>query len=237
MSVVRDIRLNLRSRELLRREGIREYSRLRPEIRDTIKGLLAEVRRGRLLQPAVAYETYPITRMGRDYIRLDGGVTLHAPALPAALPDAEELALAVCTIGPNLEERVSHYTEAREPLRSLLLDGIGTAAVDSLVIESCKLVGQEAAARSLEASSPLAPGMPGFPITEQWQMLNLVQSDEIGVSLTSSGVMSPQKSVSMVIGIGAHMPTWTQEEVCARCSLRKTCPYSMRGAAAAKARA
>ena len=68
-------------------------------------------------------------------------------------------------------------------------------------------------------------------------MRNLVQSDEIGVSLTSSGVMSPQKSVSMVIGIGPHMPTWSQEEVCARCSLRKTCPYRMRGAATAKARA
>jgi hypothetical protein len=69
--------------------------------------------------------------------------------------------------------------------------------------------------------------MPGFPITEQWQMLNLVPAGEIGVSLTPIGMMMPRKSISMVIGMGSEMPTWTQAEVCARCNLRKTCPYKI----------
>jgi hypothetical protein len=64
-----------------------------------------------------------------------------------------------------------------------------------------------------------------LPLTEQWNLFGLVNTQEIGVSLTSSGIMVPRKSVSMVIGIGPQMATWTQVEVCARCSLRKTCPY------------
>ena len=228
MPIVRNIRLSLRSKQLLRREGIKEYSRLRPEIRDVIKGLLVEVRRERLVQPAIAYEAYSIARVESDRLHLDGGATLNGPMLPAALPGARELVVAVCTIGPDLEQRGSAYSEQREPLRGLLLDGIGSAAVDSLVRETAKLMAQEASSRGLEASSPLAPGMPGFPILEQWQMMNLVPADEIGVSLTQTATMVPRKSVSMVIGIGAHMPTWTQAEVCARCRLKKTCPYRVR---------
>ena len=231
MPVVCDIRLSLRSRELLRREGIREYSRLRPEIRDVIKGLLVEVRRERLVQPAIAYEVYSINKTESERLHLDGGAILNGPMLPAALPGARELAVAVCTIGLHLEQRGSAYSEQGEPLRSLLLDGIGSAAVDSLVRETGKLIAAEASSRGLEASSLLAPGMPGFPISEQWQMLNLVQADEIGVTLTSTATMIPRKSVSMVMGIGPHMPTWTQAEVCARCSLTKTCPYRVRAPA------
>lgn len=231
MPVVRDIRLSMRSRELLRREGIKEYSRLRPEIREVIKGLLVEVRRTRLVQSAIAYKVYPITKTESDRLHLDGGAMLNGPMLPAALPGARELAVAVCTIGPDLEQRGSDYSEEGEALRSLLLDGIGSAAVDSLVQETAKLIAQEASSRGLEASSPLAPGMPGFPISEQWQMLNLVRADEIGVTLTSTATMVPRKSVSMVMGIGPHMPTWTPAEVCARCSLKRTCPYRIRAPA------
>jgi cobalamin-dependent methionine synthase I len=70
--------------------------------------------------------------------------------------------------------------------------------------------------------------MPGFPMTEQWNLLELAPVQEIGVSLSSSGVLVPRKSTSMVIGIGPKMTRWTQAEVCARCSLNKTCPYRIK---------
>ena len=225
MPIVRNIRLSLRSKQLLRRGGIKEYSRLRPEIKDVIRELLTLVRRDHLLEPAIAYEIYSITETRSDQLSLDGGAVLHAPVLPAALPRVKELAIMVCTIGPKLEEQVTDFSENDEPLRGLFLDSIGSAAVDSLALEACKLIAHQASSRDLQASSPLSPGMPGFPISEQWQMMNLVSADEIGVSLTQTATMVPRKSVSMVIGIGAHMPTWTQAEVCARCSLKKTCPY------------
>lgn len=237
MPVVRDVRVTMRSRELLRREGIKEYSRLRPEIRDVIKQLLIEVRRQRLVQPAIAYEVYAVAKVERSRLHLEGGTILSAPMLTAALPGARELAIIVCTIGPQLEQKATRYSEEGEALRSLLLDGIGSAAVDSLVQEAVGLIALEASARGLEASSPLSPGMPGFPISEQWQMLDLVRADDIGISLTSTATMMPRKSVSMVMGIGPHMPTWTQAEVCARCSLKKTCPHRVRAPAGAREKA
>jgi hypothetical protein len=225
MPILRDIPLSLKTREVLRREGFRGHSEVRPEIKSLILELLASVDNAHLLEPAVAYEIYSITEMSHSQVSLGGNTAVHGPLLPSLLPEAKELAAVVCTIGPRLEKQATDYFNRDEPLRGVLLDGIGSAAVDSLTQEVCKFMAGEASSRGYQVSSPINPGMPGLPITEQWQLLEMVPAREIGVSLTSSGIMVPRKSTSMVIGIGPQMKTWTRAEVCARCSLRKTCPY------------
>ena len=225
MPVIRNISLSLKTREVLRREGFWEHSQIRPEIKILIRELLANVKKARLLEPAIAYEIYTITEISQRQLSLEGKLVIRDSLLPSLLPQAKELAVAVCTIGPRLEERATDYFNQGEPLRGTLLDGIGSAAVDLLMEEVCKFIASEASSRGYEASSPINPGMPGLPITEQGQWLKLVPAREIGVSLISSGIMVPRKSVSMVIGIGPQMAKWTRAEVCARCHLKKTCPY------------
>jgi hypothetical protein len=225
MPVIRDIPLSLKTQEVLRREGFRGHSKVKPEIKSLVLELLVSVKKTHLLEPAVAYEICSITEMSSSQVSLEGNAVVHGPLLPSLLPEAKELAVAVCTIGPKLEKQATDYFDQEEPLRGILLDGIGSTAVDSLTQEVCKFMVGEASSRGYQVSSPLNPGMPGLPITEQWQLLKMVPAREIGVSLTSSGIMVPRKSTSMVMGIGPQMTTWTRAEVCASCSLRKTCPY------------
>ena len=225
MPIICDIPLSLKTREVLRREGFKEYSRIKPEIKGLILALLESVKDAHLLEPAVVYEFYTITKMTSSQVSLEGNKAVHGSLLPSTFPQAKELAIVVCTIGPKLEKHVTAYTNQGETLRSVLLDGIGSAAMDSLAQEACKFIAGEALSRGYQVSSPISPGMPGLPIAEQWHLLELVPAGEIGVSLTSSGIMVPRKSVSMIIGIGLQMKTWTRAEGCARCNLSKTCPY------------
>ncbi len=225
MPVIRDIHLSLKTNEVLRREGFKEYSKIRPEIKSLILELLAGIKKAHLLEPAVAYELYSVTEVTSSQVSLEGNSVVRGSLLPSIFPEVKELAIAVGTIGPKLEKQVTEYSNGGETLRGMLLDGIGSAAVDTLAQEACELITGEASARGQQVSSPVNPGMPDLPITEQWRLLKLAKAHEIGVSLTSSGVMVPRKSTSMVIGIGPQMKTWTRAEVCARCSLRKTCPY------------
>jgi hypothetical protein len=225
MPVIRDIPLSLKTGGVLRREGFPEYSKIRPEIKILIRELLASISNAHLLEPAIAYEIYTTTEINQRQLFLEGKPVVHDSLLSSLLPSAKELAVAVCTIGPKLEKQVTDYTSRGEPLRGILLDGIGSAAVDALAEEAYNFVAREASSRGYEASSPISPGMPGLPITEQWQLLKLVPAGEIGVSLTSAGIMVPRKSASMVMGIGPQMAKWTRAEVCARCHLKKTCPY------------
>jgi hypothetical protein len=227
MPVVRDIPLKLKTGEVLRRQGLGGKARVRPEIDSLIKELLASLESNHLLEPAAAYECYPVTDMSGGQIALEGDKAVHGPMLPALFPKAKELAVIIVTIGPKLEKQASDYTKNGQALRGMLLDGMGSAAVDRLVPEVLKPIAAEVASRDYEVSSPVNPGMPGFPMTEQRNLLELAQANKIGVSLTQSGILVPRKSVSMVVGIGPRMTRWTQAEVCARCDLRETCPYKI----------
>jgi hypothetical protein len=227
MPVVRDIPLSLNINEVLRRQGLGGGAKIQPEIKSLILELLAGLENERLLEPAAAYERYTVTGMTSGQITLAGGKAVHGPALPAFFPEAKELAIIVCTIGPRLEKQASDYTRNSQALRGMLLDGIGSAAVDKLIPEVINLIAAGVAPLGYEVSSPVNPGMPGFAMTEQWNVMELAKADKIGVSLTPSGILVPRKSASMVIGIGPRMTRWTQAEVCARCDLRESCPYKV----------
>jgi len=227
MPVIRDIPLSLKTREVLRRQGLGGGAKVRPEIKILIRELLASVKKVSLLEPAAAYEYYTVSSMNGSQISLESDKAIHGPLIPAIFPEAKELAVLLCTIGPRLEKQVTDYSKSGEAMRGMILDGIGSTAVDMMALEVLRRLASEVSSRVYEISSPVNPGMPGFPLTEQWNLLGLVNADEIGVSLTASGVLVPRKSASMVIGIGPKMTRWTQAEVCARCSLRETCHYKV----------
>ena len=229
MTVIHNIPLSLETGQVLRREGIRQYSSVKTEIEALIGELLVSIKDDHLLEPAIAYEIYPITKVDHHQLSLAGDTVLHGPSLTSLLSNAEEIVTVVCTIGPKLENQVTDCLGRSEPLRGLLLDGIGNAAMDSLTQEVCRLIVSAALRRGYQTSSPFSPGMHGFPITEQWQLLHLVPAEQIGVSLTASGVMFPRKSASMVIGIGRQVTNWKQAEACARCNLSRTCHYRLGG--------
>ena len=72
MPVVRDIPLTLQTNEILRRTGIKEDSKLKCEMETLIGQLLVSVNDEHLLEPAIVYETYPITDVGYQQLSLEG---------------------------------------------------------------------------------------------------------------------------------------------------------------------
>ena len=224
MTIIREAQLDLKLNHILRRQGIRGRSS-RPEMVAITKELLEEMKELPLLKPVFAYHVYPISEIRDDQVHLKNGAIISGKLIPSVLSKSEEFATVVCTIGPQLENRRAEYFKEGEALRGLLLDGIGTAAIDTLTVQACKSLRQEALSRGNQVSSPLSPGMPGFPILEQQSLLELASAVKIGVSLTSTGVMIPNKSTSAVLGIGPDMPAWTPAEACAQCSLNNTCRY------------
>ena len=58
MPIVRDIPLNLQTREVLRQSGIKEDSKLKSEMETLIGQLLVSVNDEHLLEPTIVYESY-----------------------------------------------------------------------------------------------------------------------------------------------------------------------------------
>jgi hypothetical protein len=203
MPVLRDTKFNLELDRVLQRQGYKDPSQARPEVRDMTISLIDEVKSMGLIESAVAYEVYPVIQVGPDRITLDGGRSLQGSLLPSRLSNARRLIIVVSTIGPRLEARVKEYTALKETLKGMLLDGIGSAAMHSMTQEACALVSNMVGNGGHENTHIFSPGMAGFPLTEQVPMLSLAKAETIGVTLTTTGIMVPRKSTSRVIGIAS----------------------------------
>jgi hypothetical protein len=224
MPIIRGININLMPEDVLSRQGFGENARLKAVMQTSTRELLDTVAADGWLAPAIAYEILPVGKEQEKKSLADKTVW-PGSGLPPVLAGAKEVAVVVCTIGSTLEKQVRYFSENGEALRALLLDGIGSAAVDKLAGRAEEIIRRESAARHYRASSAVNPGMPGLPITAQPRLLARVPAGEIGVTLSASGTLVPLKSVSMIIGLGQDMPTWTRNEVCAACHLRDTCHY------------
>jgi hypothetical protein len=129
----------------------------------------------------------------------------------------------ICTIGSELDSTIASLFN-QDPVGALALDGVGSAAVESLAIQACNYFEIIAKRDGLRTSMPLNPGMVGWPVDiGQPQIFSLLDSDEIQVSITESCMMVPNKSLSIALGIGREFSS--SGTTCEYCSLKGVCRY------------
>ncbi len=182
-----------------------------------------------LLHPLVLFEQYPVKKFTHERLELatsaagDGKAQLSGTLIAQHLARAQEVVILVCTIGGELDERVSSLFKV-DPVLAVALDGVGSAAVEMLAIQAANYFESQADARGQKSSMPLNPGMVGWPVEiGQPQIFTLLDSEMIQVSLTEACMMSPNKSLSMVIGLGNEMSA--AGSACDYCSLKGVCRY------------
>jgi hypothetical protein len=223
MTVLREWELILDVDQVIRGQGadpgvIRHRS---PKLIDIAERVIEEGTP--LLKPELLYRRLKVDQVVHERVQLDGGEELRGNLLSQHLAPALEVIMILCTIGSDLEDRISQVMKS-DPAYALALDGLGSAGVEALANAGCRKFELEATAYELEVSIPLSPGMEGWPVEQgQSQIFDLLPTEEIGVQLTPSWVMVPRKSLSMVMGIGEDM---TQSgSPCDYCSMRETCRY------------
>lgn len=178
-----------------------------------------------LVAPAVATARMPVLSFQHRRIIVGSGRghRLSGPLVARHLHSASEIEAIVCTIGPALE-RLAAATMGNDPARSVALDALGSAAVEQVATLASARVQERAAADGLCSTLPISPGLIGWPLDiGQRQLFALVDAAAIGVELTEGMMMAPQKSRSLVIGLGANV--LRDGEVCDYCTMRETCRY------------
>lgn len=174
------------------------------------------------LRPVAVIQDAKVVEHRHERILLEGGKVLVSPLVAHHLAGAEQVVLAICTIGPELEKLASSWMEEK-PLLGLALDGLGNAAVEKVAQQVCARLAERAQAKGLQASTPLSPGGPDWPVeVGQPQIFAMLDPSQAGVTLTSGGMMVPKKSISFVVGFGPEM---AQTDACEVCSLKETCRY------------
>lgn len=167
---------------------LRRYGDRRPAIQAAYRAMFDEAHR--LVEPRSAQQTFPASAL---------------PAFAAYLPGAETIILGLCTIGPNLEARVTAYFSEDDPVSAVILDEIGTLWVNGLGRDMHAQIRVAAKAAGKQASPSYRPGIGRWPVELQRDLHDhLPAAVGLGVRLVE-GMMIPQKSVSMIVGVGTKL--------------------------------
>jgi len=145
----------------------------------------------------------------------------RATAAAAGMPEPDKhVAVAVCTIGPALEDAGAERAAADRLLDALVLDAIGSAAAEATADALNLVVCEAAAARGLEAAPRVSPGYGGWDTICQARLLALLPTAELGVRLTSGSMMVPRKSVSFAANLARRGTIQAHPAGrCSRCGL------------------
>lgn len=146
---------------------------------------------------------------------------LALPGRTAAklLADCDTAAVLVCTLGADFD-RWSRQLQVRDMTRAVMLDALGSAYVEA---------GCDAAEEAIRARFPgkfltdrFSPGYGDLPLTVQPRLMQLAGASRIGVTLTDSLLMNPQKSVTAVVGL-SDRPQRAQIRGCDFCAMKANC--------------
>lgn len=196
----------------------------RPGLRRRLQAALGDLEA--LAEPAACYEAHPIEAMVHDRLRLAGGRRIGCGALTSIVAGAEELYLAVCTLGSALDERIREHRAHGRYLEMLLLDELGSWAVDQVRTQLYDRVHEDLAERGWHTSSPLSPGESTWPLREQRIVFALVDAAQIDVTLGAGDLMRPLKSITLAFGAGARELGSEGLTRCEFCSIQDRCRFA-----------
>lgn len=112
--------------------------------------------------------------------------------------------------------------QKRDMRRAVLLDALGSAYIEA----ACDAAAEEIAGRfpGQYPTDRFSPGYGDLPLHAQHMLLDAVDAARaVGVTLTDTLMMQPQKSVSAVIGL-ADTPQMARIRGCDHCGMNGTCP-------------
>lgn len=140
------------------------------------------------------------------------------------LADEQPVALAAATIGPALEQRVAELHRSGSSTRALLLDAIGSAAVEAIADRLNGDICEAALAAGQAPDTRRSPGYGRWRLTEQRVLFDLLRPGEIELSLNERCMMAPSKSVTFAVPLQGGRPGGPQLGRCLHCGLAD-CTY------------
>lgn len=223
MEFLSDLQVDISEPEVLRYLG---YQRRAAQPQAEVKEILeVALERGyQLAQPKAVYTWVKVEEMNEGWLTLEGGLRLSIGSGLSSWKGAEYLAVALCTIGSELENEVSELFAQGDFTLALVLDSVGSVAIESVADHVNYLICQRADLLGVREGPRLSPGYGQWELPDQRVLFTILPGEKIGVQLNEHCIMIPQKSISFAAGVGKDMDSDRGLNPCQRCGL-EGCQY------------
>ena len=176
------------------------------------------------INPRYTFRVYSIKK-NKGIIEFEGSnLKLESRDLYKVLKDCNKCILMAATIGLDIEKDIRKYSFT-ELTKGIIIDSCATTAIE----EVCDMVQEEIQNNILEdeqhTTLRYSPGYGDLPIEKNKDILNLINGQkEIGLTITTNGIMIPRKSVIAIIGISDNKLSQVKKS-CKNCNNKDTCKF------------
>jgi len=154
-----------------------------------------------LAVPIAAHKRFWVKGSSKHTIVLEGiNFDIIGASIAHHLWNSEGVSFFAVTIGADLDRQVQEFTKAGRLSSAVILDTVGSVAVESAADYVNNLIEADARTAGYKITKRYSPGYGDWQLKEQKGLLNLLDASKIGIRLSAGYQMQPQKSVSAVIG-------------------------------------
>lgn len=172
-----------------------------------------------LVTPQATYTIFSVSRLttGKQII-LETGAQLHVPDC-LEVCEAQLVSVVIGSLGSALENHCRSLATQGEIYQSTLFDAIGTALLDLLSERISSRIEQTFNPYGLMNGPRFAPGIDNYPLEHQHQLFRLADGKSVGVTLNSSAIMVPTKSISFFQTLSKSESKHRATNKCQQCRL------------------
>ena len=140
---------------------------------------------------------------------------------------ASSFALFLCTAGNKISDYAKEAGLNGDPFLSYVIDTLGSVVVEKATDKLQETLELEYSKKGLGISDRFSPGYCEWSVAEQQILFALLPDNFCGITLSESSLMSPIKSVSGIIGIGAGLQqkgyqcNWCNQKNCIYGNIKK----------------
>lgn len=171
------------------------------------------------------FRILPLETCTAATLTLGGIVFETGPIIAKPFQKANSVAVFACTAGHEVHAAYSSYMANGELLKAYIMDTIGTVIVEKAMNRMAADLDENAAQSDLRCTNRYSPGYCGWHVGEQQKVWSLLPMGYCGITLTSSSLMTPVKSISGMIGLGQDVKK--SPYACSGCHMEH-CMYRQR---------
>lgn len=138
-----------------------------------------------------------------DSMLIAAGISVDDTPVGLLAPEASVLAAFAITLGTSLTDAIRARFESTDFAAGYALDVVASLAADLAAMKCGESLLKDVRGRGTGndtiAILPYSPGYCGWPVVGQQALFSRLKPSEIGLTLSSSSVMNPLKSVSGVL--------------------------------------
>jgi len=184
---------------------------------DVTKKLISECRK--VMEPKGGYvHMKAIPDQNPGEIAIPGMRFQAGKTIVKMVKGSELFVFFVATAGPGPEKMAKTLMEEGQYLEAYITDLIASALAEKAAQYMHDHIKETWAGKGFKISNRYSPGYCGWKVDEQQKLFSLFPEGSCGITLSSSSLMSPIKSVSAFVGVGPKVSF--RDYTCELCSMK-----------------